>query len=338
MTTHDFSGVNTTISVKEQYFLSHDEWQQLLNAKDTETLSIILQNSPYAMTVEQLSNPDKIEEVLMRELRNAYRFVFEESPQSEIVEVFSAQYLYHNLKVLMKMKVTGQDFENLLIDIGKFPLDALRHVTQTFESSVLYPSVVEEVNRTWQDYQAYQVPEAFDVGFDGAYFAHLRRLDEKINHPKVTPIINALIDFYNVIAIKRAIELKRGHGFMHTMTTSWGSIEKKDLIERVEQGQLAKWFEEQTHIYFGGVFKPYVEDMNNGTITADQLEHLRDAYIHQYFFENRLDAQGPLLVMKYIFGKENEINNLRLVLTGHANGISKEKIQERMGAIYGETI
>ena len=338
MTTHDFSGVNTTISVKEQYFLSREEWQQLVNAKDAETLSIILQNSPYAMSVEQLSDPDKIEEVLMRELRNAYRFVFEESPQSEIVEIFSAQYLYHNLKVLMKMKVTENDFENLLIDIGKFPLDALRHVTQTFESSVLYPNVVEEVNRTWQDYQAYQVPEAFDVGFDGAYFAHLRHLDEKINDPKVTPIINALIDFYNVIAIKRAIELDRGHGFMYTMMTSKGSIEKKELIERVEQGQLAQWFEEQTHIYFGELFKPYIEDMNNGTITANQLEHLRDAYIHQYFFENRLDAQGPLLVLKYIFGKENEINNLRLVLTGHANGIAKEKIQERMGAIYGETI
>ena len=120
---------------------------------------------------------------------------------------------------------------------------------------------------------------------------------------------------------------------MYTMMTSKGSIEKKELIERVEQGQLAQWFEEQTHIYFGEVFKPYIEDMNNGTITANQLEHLRDAYIHQYFFENRLDAQGPLLVLKYIFGKENEINNLRLVLTGHANGIAKEKIQERMGAI-----
>src|SRR5574344_1499918 len=143
MTTHDFSGLNTTISVKEQYFLSREEWQQLLNAKDAETLSIILQNSPYAMSVEQLSDPDKIEEVLMRELRNAYRFVFEESPQSEIVEIFSAQYLYHNLKVLMKMKVTGYDFENLLIDSGERQVDALSHGTQTFETSVLDPKGVE---------------------------------------------------------------------------------------------------------------------------------------------------------------------------------------------------
>lgn len=338
MNTHNFSGVNTTISVREQTFLTREQWNQLLDAKDNTTVSVLLQNTPYAMSVDQLNNPDEIERILMRELRREYRFLFEESPQTEIVELFSAQYLYHNLKVLMKMKATGQNFEHLLIPIGKFSMDTLRHLVENLESSVAYPSIVEEVRRTWSEYEVYQLTDAIDVGFDGAYFAHLRMLGQKIDVPSVQPVVNALIDFYNVIAIKRAIELGKTRSFMRTMTTSRGSIAKEDLINRIESNELAEWFENQSDVYFGEVFQSYLEAMQQGTITSNQLEQLSDDFLHQYFFEHRLDTSGPLQVMRYLFGKEIEVKNLRLALTGRANGLKKEQIQERMGAIYGETL
>lgn len=336
--THNFSNVNTSISVREKSFLSSEQWQQLLSAKDNQAVSLILQGTPYQLTSEQLNQPDKIEEVLMRALKKEYDFLFEESPQTAVIELFSAQYLYHNLKVLMKMRATKRELSSLLIPIGKFSLDTLRYLISTLESSVVYPQVVEEVRRTWTEYEAYQLTDAIDVGFDGAYFAHLRLLEEKIDNPAVAPIVNAMIDFYNAIAIKRAFELDKSRSFMKTMTTSRGSISKDELINHIAEGRLAQWFENQTDLYFGDVFQPYLTAMNEQTISATQLERLSDAYIHQYLYQHRLDTEGPLPVMRYLFGKEMEVKNLRLVLIGRFNGLTKEQITERMGAIYGERI
>lgn len=338
MTTHNFAGVNTTISVRERSFLTKDQWHQLIDAKDNATVSLLLQGTPYELSNEQLNNPDEIERVLMRALKNEYQFLFEESPQSEVIEIFSAQYLYHNLKVLMKMRATESNFEHLLIPIGKFSIDTLRHLVQTLESAIAYPSVVDEVRRTWAEYEAYKLKDAIDVGFDGAYFAHLRMLEERIADERVMPIINALVDFYNIIAIKRAMETGKARSFMYTMTTSRGSIDKNELISLIENKQLATWFEKQSDRYYGNLFTPYLAAMKTGDITASQLERLADAYLHQFLFEHRLDTEGPLQVMRYIFGKEMEVKNLRLVLMGRYNGLSKDQIKERMGAIYGQTI
>ncbi|MBR7927331.1 V-type ATPase subunit [Aerococcaceae bacterium zg-ZUI334] len=338
MTTHDFSSVNTTISIREKDFLTTEEWQQLLDAKDTASVSLLLQNTPYEMSVEQLEDPDAIETVLMTELRRTYRWLFELSPQSEVIELFSSIYTYHNLKVLMKIRATGRDLSSLLIPIGRFSIEALEHLVNNLESAIVYPTLVEEVRRTWSEYEAYQLTDAIDVGFDGAYFAHLRMLEERISDERVAPIVNALVNFYNVIAVKRAMELAKGRSFMHTMMTSRGSVEKQILIDYIENNELSNWFEGQDNVYYGSVFQKATKAMDEGAMTASQLERLKDDYLHQFLYEKRLESDGPLTLLRYLVGKETEIRNLRLVLTGRVNGLKREQMTERMGAIYGETI
>ena len=47
MTVHDYSQLNTAISVKEQSFLSRTNLVQLLNAVDDEQLALYLEGTPY---------------------------------------------------------------------------------------------------------------------------------------------------------------------------------------------------------------------------------------------------------------------------------------------------
>lgn len=333
---HIFAGVNTTIAVKEREFLSPDLWSAILDAKDNQTVASLLQDTPYALTADELSQPDIIETALMKNLKAAYALMFKESPISQVVELFSAKYLYHNLKVLMKMKASGKDLGHLLIDIGRYTLEDLRHLVETLESSVTYPSLVEEVRRTWQEYEAYQLTDAIDVGFDGAYFAHLRMLQEYLTEMDTHAIVDGLIDFYNVISIKRAQELGKSRAFMYTMMTSRGSMDKSDLIQLVEDHHLDQWYLKLNPKYLGKAFDSMVEAMKTGTITASDLESLKDTYLHQVLMDHQLDTSGPYQVLRYLFGKEMEIRNLRLLLVGRANGLSKEKLQERMGPIYGK--
>lgn len=327
---HQFSGVNTVISVKEQTLLTEKQWQDLLNATSFEALKLVLTGTPYEMTVSQLANPDMIEQILMQQLKETYDFLFEATPQSEIVEIFAAQYLFHNLKVLLKTKATQQSLEHLLIPIGKYSIDILKHLVETLESAVVDDSVVLEVRNTWNDYETYQIIDAIDIGCDGGYFRYLRTLQQRIHDDSISKLIDVLIDFYNFITVLRAKEMKKSRSFMYTMMTQQGQFSKNEVIEIIETNQLSRLFDHLENPFFGRKFDRFIEKMTVGSITARELEQLKDTYLSYLFDSHQLDIQGPFQVLRYLFKKELEVSNLRLILTGFVNGLSKGQISERM--------
>ena len=78
--------------------------------------------------------------------------------------------------------------------------------------------------------------------------------------------------------------------------------------------------------------------MLDGSIQSYELEKLQSIYTHSFLHEKRREILGPMPVLRYLYGKQMEIKNLRLILTGRINQLSNEQITERMRPIYGETI
>ena len=48
-----------------------------------------------------------------------------------------------------------------------------------------------------------------------------------------------------------------------------------------------------------------------------------------------LQAFGPMPSLAYLYFKENEVSNIRLILTAKDYGLEKDQIEERMRPIYG---
>ena len=57
------------------------------------------------------------------ELRKDLR---ESAPDSKVVDLFFIPYDYHNVKVVLKAKATGQDADRLFIDCGRYPAAQLK--------------------------------------------------------------------------------------------------------------------------------------------------------------------------------------------------------------------
>jgi V/A-type H+-transporting ATPase subunit C len=49
----------------------------------------------------------------------------------------------------------------------------------------------------------------------------------------------------------------------------------------------------------------------------------------------KLEVFGPMPILAYIYAKENEVKNLRLILVGKENNLPIKEIRERMRIIYG---
>ena len=103
MDTNLFSKINTTISVKENDFITEEKFQKIIQSKDTETLAFILEATPYHLSIDVLENPSQTEISLMTKLVNDYRWAYAESPSDKIVTLFALRYVYHNIKVLLKI-------------------------------------------------------------------------------------------------------------------------------------------------------------------------------------------------------------------------------------------
>ena len=77
--------------------------------------------------------------------------------------------------------------------------------------------------------------------------------------------------------------------------------------------------------------------MRNQTLTTVELEYLADLLQAKLLATGQFETDGLLPLARYLLGKELEVKNLRLILTGMDNQLPVELIRERMRPIYGQT-
>lgn len=334
MDTTLFSQINTTISVKDREFLTAGQFQQLLQAKDLEAVALVLQPTIYALTPTELADLDVIESTLMKQLAATYQTVYAETPVPEVVDIFSLKYTYHNLKVLLKEKATQTDLHHLLLPIGRYDVDILSHLVATMTAEHCPAFMQEELLSTWTEYQDYQDIRVLEIGMDLAYFKHLQRLKAELDHPVLSQLIDLVIEFYNITTVKRAVIQDQPHSFMRQLLSESGRFSAQDYMTWVKQDQLAVWFNQINPAGFDLDLRSYEEKMLEGRITVKELEDLKDQVKASLLSQGRYTSEGPLALARFLWGKELEVKNLRLVLTAHVNQIPMTLIEERMRPIY----
>ena len=325
MTVHDYSQLNTAISVKEQSFLSRANLVQLLNAADDEQLALYLEGTPYGVPLAEIRQHDVLDQTIMKALAADYDFAYQQCPDPNLVNVFGLKYVYHNLKLFLKMRAIGRDLSHLLIPIGPYPLEALKHLSLTLESDLCDPLIVEEVA---------QNTVAIDMGMDSAYFRHLRVIADQSDLPLLQELVDAKIDFFNAITALRALAQDKPNSFAYQLMSRKGTKRPKEILHLAKDGQLASWFNAFNALPYTKVFDSYVQAMQSGKIQASQMEQLQDLYLTHLVNSASLDALSGGQILRYLNGREMEAVNLRLILLGRANGIAKEAIEERMRLGY----
>lgn len=336
MDTTLFSQINTTISVKERDLIGADQFQKLMQTKDKEALALLLQATPYHLSAKDLSDLTLIDKSLMAELAKEYAWAFAESPEPAIVTLFSLRYVYHNIKVFFKARATEQDLSALLIPIGEESLEAFEHLVRTFSAERFPAFMAEELASIWAEYQDYKDIRVLEIGTDLAYFKHLKKIAEQFETEVFSQAIGLMIDFYNVITVKRALDQKKPQSFMLQLLSDEGSMPAKDFIELVQAGDLFSWFNQINPDSFNTAFASFEDKMRQGTITALELEYLYDLMQFHLLDQARYTVEGPLVLARYLLCREFEVKNLRLLLSAISNNLPLDIVKERVRPIYGQ--
>ena len=332
----DYTTLNTLIDVYSEYLLTPDDFVHLLNATSTSALMDIMADTQYLLEESDLNDSEKIDRVLMDLLANVYRFVYKESPQPDLVDIFGARYMYHNLKILLKTSILDLNYDYLMIPIGRFNYETLQHIAQTKESTRLPQQMIDWINEVHDQAEDYHSSQAIDIGLDMAYFDHLKYVSEQYGNQETEAIVQAIIEFYNMITLIRAKRQKQTHSFMVEAYTAQGLFSLDEYLEIIESGDYTRWFNGFNQLPFNGAIQASIERLNEGLLSIGELEKLKDEYLYLFFQEKRFSNEASLKMLEYLFYRELEVTNLRLVLVGRVNGLSTEQIKERMRPINGQ--
>ena len=161
-------------------------------------------------------------------------------------------------------------------------------------------------------------------------------MESTFEDERLKQLVELTIDFYNAVTVQRAIRHQKPHSFMTQLLSDEGSLTSAEWIELAEKGDFASWFSKVNPLEFDAELSTYEEKMRSGKLTNLELEYLADLVPFKLLEQGRFETSGPLPLARYLLGKELEVKNLRLILTGLTNQLPVEIIKERMRPIYGQ--
>lgn len=333
MKSTDFVGANTRIRVYESSLLKNDQYERMLQASNFEEAVNVLKDTPYRNDVEELKETKNYDKLLMNELQSVYTDLFKITPNHNLIELFSLRYSYHNLKVLLKEKMTKKNLDALLIEIGSVPISSLRQAVEIKNLSDLDNDYLISIQEATDAYEEYKNSQAVDIILDRRYFTHLRHVAESLNDAKILDLVTFYIDMNNLSTLTRAIRQKRTHNFLTTILSSSGSIPKDQLVQ-IGADNLVNAGKKLAESKYKNIILASIDDETK-ELSPEKIDLETDNAFINRIKDAKLEVFGPLPTIAYLYAKENEVKNLRLVLVGKENKLPITDIRERMRINYG---
>lgn len=332
MDRNKFIQLSATIRVLEKKLLNKADLERLVEARDLEEALRFLSDSVYQKEIAKLEKPQDYERALKNEKLIFLEEIYSHSPDRKIVDLVALKYYYHNIKVIVKEQISGEDLSHIIIEFGDFNLPRLREeisIGKRISDDDNYYDVVME---TYNLYEQTHDAQIIDINVDKAYFKKIKEIAYEMDLDFVSRYINDLIDFTNLKTILRCQAQGRDIEFLRKVIIDGGNIP----AEKYEDYLNSKIEAESTLFKYEKIYKAAKVGVEyfNETGSLAKFERERDNYFIEQIKEVKKITYGPEVVLAYIIAKEIEIKNIRIILVSKLNGLSSSFIRERLRETY----
>lgn len=334
MKASDFVSSSGYLRTLEKHLLSTSAIDRIVDASDAqEALRMITQLSEYDFN--SLKRLEDYEDVLKKELRRIYLLARSLTNHSCVVDIPACKYDYHNLKAAVKAKyfpqrtpspfVYATDTSPQLLekvvngDIDPAKSDLPLHLQSAAVAAV---AAFEKENS----------PQSIDITLDLLMLAHMKELSDKTGNDFIADYVKNLIDFYNLKTLMRVKDTQKGSAVLSKCLAEGGHTEPSFFIQNY--GRTLSAMVPVFHFRnFGEAMRLGMEEFDR-TGNYSQLERLLDNYLIDQLKQAKYISYGPEVLFAYILNKENEIRQIRILVTCKHNGIKTEALRERLRDNY----
>ena len=327
MDRENFIQSSVRIRHAEKKLLTKQQLQRLADAKNLEDAIKLLNETSYSSELSKLDRPENYEQVLSEVLNKTYKEAMEISPDKSLVEILSCKYDYHNLKVLVKENILKEKFDSMYCMLDENEIEAYRELALKNDEGLS-----KDFKECLDFFETTKDPQDIDIFIDKKYFEKVLSLAEDFKLEMITEYFKAMIDFINLRTFIRCRKQNQVKETLEKVLIKGGDIDTDKILDM---------FYEDIEILpiklkaykIGRVLSKIVEEYKN-TNSLNSFEKSMDDYLVEIVRKAKSIHYGAEVIFSFLFAKELEIKNLRLILVGKVNGLSADFIKERLREVY----
>jgi len=277
-------------------------------------------------------NHADFEDSLNKELIRTYKVIKVISPYPFIYYVFALNYDFHNLKVLIKSKYLKKKYTECLSEIGTINIKNLIMAIEEEKYAEIPVSFESAVRKTISEYKKLQDPGIIDLVLDKERYNIISNILKDIEAPFLKDFIEMNIDLNNIITAIRTKIRGEDKSFLKKVLIDKGNLDLKNIID-IFDSPLSSWNAKFAKTDYEKVVEIGLKSYETkGSLT--EIERLVDNYILNFVKIGRFITFGMEPLVGFIVAKENDIKNIRIILSGKLNKLSPAKIRERIRDVY----
>ncbi|MEG1836939.1 MAG: V-type ATPase subunit [Synergistaceae bacterium] len=317
------------IRAMEHRLLDAGLLQRMVEAEDLASALKILGETSYSSTMTSQSGDVSFDKMLESELHATYEEVGSFTPEKELLDLLRYQYDFHNIKVLIKsiynVTTGGKKRWDLLTSLGSYPVDEMISNVESEEYKFLPLGLKSLVPSCFAILE--QTKDILEVErlLDDRLFEVMKETAAELGLKDSVSWIQTRIDGEN---IRTLLRLKRFNydsaktlPFMHI----GGTLDINLLVSLIAE-PFEGWKRALEFTSFGNTLNQIDASCSFSELILS-LEKVLDEYYLDKLAICRYSATAPENILAYLYAKEQEIKNVRMILVAKTSGGDLEQLR-----------
>ena len=300
--------VSAYVRALEAQLLTDGDLQRMIDADDVrEAIRVLTDHGYPEMAPHMVSLEDTLRhhrEALMGSLSDFL-------PEGGLLDLFRIRYDYHNTKVALKALWTDVDATRLLMGGGRLEPLWLYQTLCTGEDQKLPPVMEQAVQEARERVGATLDPQ------------------KAVGSPFLLDYVALLIDTANLQAAVRILRMGKDAILLEESLLPGGTVAQDRLLESARAGTIADLYAASPLEEAAGLGQ---QALSGGGLTA--FEKACDDAQNAFLQRAMLIPFGPEPVLAFVAAREQEMRNVRIIISGKLAKLPASTIRERMREAY----
>ena len=309
----------------EKELFGRERMKRLADASPEDALRMLTDAGYGNMPDAALSDVDRMIE---NQLMETYQLIRELTPDGTLTGLLLMKADIHNLKLLIKLRLTGSTMEPEFMGGGEFTPEQLGDMVEKKD----YSALPEDIRRVLEELELGFIASGVDpvmisVKLDAAYMNYAIKNGDDF----IKAYFKATVDFDNVLTLlrSRGADINR----VQSVLLPGGDISVSALAAEADTPAESLGRAISAGPAASAIKKGLLEVARTGRVSA--LEKARDDYLMALARVGRNETETIAPVIGFLLAVEQEARCIRLIMTAKRNGLEDNVIMERMRELYG---
>lgn len=316
----------------ENRLLDEAFFQRMADCDDLDSAIKVLGETVYAPWIMELKSNEDFDLALGSELCHVYDEVSRFAPDKELVQACRLPYDFHNVKVLVKSLILtrqgGERRYDLLTSLGNIDTDSLVLAVESEEYRLLpygLHKIIPRVMALWdQNHDMLEI----ECLLDDALFHAMTVLLKPLSMDTIDLWLKRRIDAENLRTLVRLQRIGADASMAGSFLHKGGSISADRMISTLSE-PVESWSRVLAFSHIASV----LEKLQEGSDTDSLLmvfDAALDNYVTAILRSAKYDSFEPENLLRFLWLKEMEVKNLRVLLVSIANDADREMVRRLM--------